>query len=872
MSNLPGFAAEIGGFLYRFITHRILWLMVLTAVLFYILLVRMFQLQIVYHDSFRLPPPRTAQVTQTIPALRGTIYDRHGRPLAINKPTFVLKMDPSVAISNDALLELALLFERNGEQYVDALPISRDYPREFTITGNNPDTVTRLERRWKHDMAVPNHMYATAEEAWQYLRERQFNIDPELSDEDAHRIMNFRSQIFMQRLLNWDTYSPTPIIFAYNVSQATIAAIDEQNDFFTGLFVDIQTLREYPAGRYMSHMLGHVLPITAAQLEENEHLGYTAQDMFGRAGLELSMEHFLRGQPGLQSFDVNAAGRRISNPVRVIEPQPGNRVFLTIDLELQMQAFHVLEHHLSQAVIARLTRGGRADPIVPLETAFISLVEAHNLDIRSILEAEPDSLAYPMRRYIIDRYPEATMARASIDTSREFIVEGIRARRISPAKVMLTMIGTGQLSDPNYEISTILRTQPGRARDILVRKIEAREITPQMLALDPFSGSVIITCVHTGQVLAAVTYPSFDNNRFVNNQDNEYIHRVTVLDPTGPLMNRPFREARAPGSTFKMFTAVAGLEAGVIAPTTRISTRARFTAAGTPGVRCWAGGHGSIPVSTAIAVSCNFFFADVAFRLGNAGRGETLQGIRTLNKYMDFFGLNGFTGVEIGEHPIELRNAGFTGNTMAGPEFKRFQYELLRPASPESSRNWFDGDTSQVSIGQGFNNYTAAQMVRGMAVIANRGVDFPLHLVQMVEDYRGGTVMQNRPAPVETDIVVADSTWDIVIEGMRLVTQPGVGGTATGLFRGFPLSIAGKTGTAEQDPRRLSHSSFGAFAPLNDPQIAIYVAMPFGSTPAYSQIAARIAQDMLGIALGLHHEPERPPQVNGSPAAWGLNR
>jgi len=863
---------DIGKLMYRLLSHRILWLVVLTVLLFYILLLRLFALQITLADHFRLPPPRTAQVTQPIPALRGTIYDRHGRPLAVNVPTFVVKMDPSVHISNEALLELALLFERNGEEYVDDFPISMDYPREFIVTGSTPDAIARREYRWKADMAVPDPVNATAQETWDYLRNRRTivnwpNIDPELSDEDARRIMNFRSQIFMYRLLDWNNYTPTPIIFAYDVSAATIAAIEEQNDIFAGLFIDIQTLREYPAGRYVSHMIGYLMPITAAQLEANEHLGYTERDLFGRSGLELSMEHFLRGREGQQSFYVNSAGRRISTPVIDVEPQSGDRIFLTIDLDLQRAAFHVLEDHLSQAVIARITRGHRNDPVVQLDRVFASFVEAHNLDIRKVLEAEPDNLAYPMHRFILDHYPEAAPNRAGIDRGRDIVLEGLRTRRISPAKILLTLIGTEQITDPDGSIAQTLQRNPARARDILVQKIREREITPQMLNLDPSSGSLVLTCVHTGEVLAAATYPSFDNNRLVNNFDNDYFHHINVLDPTGPMRNRPFRETRAPGSTFKMFTGVAALETGAIAPQSRIQTRAVFTAAGGgSGVRCWAGGHGSINVMQALAVSCNFFFADAAFRLGNVRAGGTLQGIDTLNKYMAFFGLNDGSGVEIGEHPIEYRNLGFTGNTMAGPDYKRFQYERLRPASPESSRNWFDGDTSQVSIGQGFNNYTAAQMARAMTIIANRGEDRPLHLVKLVEDYRGGTVMRNPQTPVETDIEVSDSTWDAIIEGMRLVTEPGSRGTATNLFRGFPIRVAGKTGTAEQDPRRLSHSSFGAFAPYGDPQIAIYVAMPFGSTPQHSQIAARVAQDLIGIALGLDREPERPRAVN---TFWG---
>jgi cell division protein FtsI/penicillin-binding protein 2 len=864
--EIKDLAHDVGRNLYSFLSHRLLWLLVVPAVLFYVLFVQLFRLQVVEAETFRLTPPvRTGQVTRNLPALRGTIYDRHGRPLAVNELTFVVKMDPSVRISNEALLELALLFERNGEDYADSFPISREEPFEFTIDGSTEEQIRRREHRWKHDMAIPNPWEATAQESWDFLRE-QFDIDPELCNEDARRIMNFRAKIFEQRFLGWAAdYEPTPIIFAYNVSSETIAAIEEQNHFFPGLFIDIQAKRVYPAGRYVSHMIGYLRQITPQQLEQNEHLGYTATDLFGRTGLELSMEHSLRGTPGQESFEINSAGRMISAPVRYEEPRPGGRIFLTIDLELQMAAFYVLENALSETIIGRLTTRQRNEPELTLQDIFISFVDAHNLDLRAVMDAEPGCYAYPMRQYILTRYPNATANTfASRQSIQNIITEGITRRLISPAKMLLTLLGTGQITDDCGTVAARLTSQPNTARDIVVEKIRSRELTPQLLNVDPATGSLIITCVHTGAVLAAVTYPSFDNNRLVNNFDNEYWTRINSLDPTHPMINRPFREARAPGSSFKMITAAAALEEGAIGPNTRIFDRVRFTAAGTPHVSCWhSGGHGNINVMQAIAVSCNYFFAETAFRLG--GRGNTAQGIEILNKYMEFFGLNSSSGVEIGDHPIDLRIRGHEGNTMASPELRRFLYLERNPFAPAYSLVWTAGDTSQVSIGQGFNDYTAAQMVRGMAAIANRGTNYYLHLVGHIEDFNGSLISRTQPTYTQTELEFSDSTWDAIIEGMRLVTEPGASGTAVAAFASLRpyIRVAGKTGTAQHGiANRLNHSTFGAFAPYQDPQIAIFAAVPFGITNAYRQIAAQVARDMIGITLGLNMEPEHPDSFN----------
>ena len=831
---------------------RIIWLMLVAFILFLILVFALFELQIRAEESFAevliIETPRTGTVVRTVQGVRGEIFDRHGRPLAINTTAFAVVMDPSVPISNEALLKLALLLEENNERYVDSFPMTRERPFEFTFFGATDEIIRWQEHRFKDDLAVPDPWEATAEETWEFLI-HQWGIDGGLYDEDIRRIMNFRAKIFVQRLIDLNNFTPQPIVFAHDVSRQTIAAIEEHGHIFTGLYIRLVTLRYYPAGRYVSHMIGYLLPITAEQLSQNEHLGYTAFDLFGRAGLELSMEHYLRGILGEETFEVNAAGRRLSEPVILSEPLPGNRVYLTIDLELQRAVFHLLEEYLSETLILRLTLPESYDEYVSLNEALASLVNGYNLNIRRVLDAYEGSLAYPLKQYILARFPYVDSSRASVSRANDLISAGIMAGRISPAEVLLGLIATGHIHDDG--ISEKLINDPSSALEVVIESIQRRELTPQMFNIDPSTASAVVTCTHTGEVLAAVSYPSFDNNRLVGDFDNEYFHTINVLCPTHPMINRPFVEARAPGSTFKMFTAVAALEAGVINPGTQILDGVRFTAAGDPPISCWrSSGHGLIDVVNAIAVSCNFFFAEAAFRLGNERGSRTMEGIATLNKYMEFFGLNGPTGVEIGERNLEFTRAGYYGNTMASPEFKRHVWLSVNPYANEDDMLWTDRDTAQVSIGQGYNAYTAAQMARGMSIIANRGVNFPLTLISRVETFEGQTVRSHEPMPVNSEIRVQSSTWDAVIEGMRLVTEPGANGTAVDAFADSRVRVAGKTGTAEQIVGRFSHHSFGAFAPLEAPVIAVYVNVPFGRTDLIPQIAARISNDIIEIKLG----------------------
>jgi len=854
---------EVGMYIFRFITHRILWLFILSVALFGTILVQLFELQIVLAHTFEAPPPVTHHVTIPTPALRGTIYDRHGRPLAQNRLVFVVKMDPSVPITNEALFQLALLFQRNGEDYVNSFPISLN-PFEF-----NPAIAASPQQqfRWKDDMAIPNPRYATAEESFLNLRER-FGIDPDKSDEDAVRILNFRCKIFRERLILIEHYNPVPILFAIDVSQETIAAIAENNTLFTGIYIDIQATREYPTGIYMSHIIGYLRQITAEDLATNEHLGYTHTDMFGRQGLERSMEHYLRGTPGLQTIEVNRMGARIGQPTIIQEAQPGDRIFLTIDLELQIEAYYMLKHYLTQVLINRLnSRDPRSHPLTP-QQVFISFVRGYNLDVRAVLSAE-DGPAMAMQQYILQRFPDATPNASREDLTRinNLIIDGMRSSpiRVTPAKMLLTLIGTGQITDPDGNIEQQLTTRTGAARDslarsVLIEKIETWEITPQQVGQDPYSASMVIVDVPTGAVLAAVSYPSYDNNRLVNNMDVAYFNHIYFMDPTEPALARAFREPRAPGSNFKMITAVAALEGGSITPSTRIFDRVHFTRAGRPHFRCWSAGHGSINVAQAIAVSCNYFFAEASFNLGSGTDNRTLAGIEIMNTYMMHFGLHQGTGVEILE--FHEQYIGFDGVRIASPDFKQFLVLQANENAPLHEQRWFDGDMIRTAIGQGFNNYTTAQMARAMNVFANRGTNYRLFLVGHIENAVGQTIRRTEPEAVCMGLEFNESTWDEVTEGMRLVTQPGAGGTAVNLFRGFPIDVAGKTSTTQQILTRFPHSAFGAFAPIDDPQISIYVTVPFGATTAYTQVSGRIARDMIAVALGQGLEAEQPASNN----------
>ncbi len=392
---------------------------------------------------------------------------------------------------------------------------------------------------------------------------------------------------------------------------------------------------------------------------------------------------------------------------------------------------------------------------------------------------------------------------------------------------------------------------------VIVDCLENGSITPQMTGLDPCTGSIIVSNINTGEILAAVGYPTFDNNQFVNTFNSEYFYKLNN-DLTTPFVNRPFLEPRAPGSTFKMISAITALETDIINDKTIIYDYVSFTKAGVPYTNCWSSvSHGPINVVKALEVSCNYFFCDAIYNIGNVKEGTEKESIAALNKYMIAFGFNDPTGVEISE-----RNQGNPPDrlTISSPEYKEAVEKRQNPDAPPSRLKWYDGDTVKTAIGQANNNYTAANMAKYISTIATKGLRYRFHLVDKIETQKGALLEKVEPK-VESKLDISPETWDSVYDGMIRVTE-GSNGTAAYIFRDFPIRVAGKTGTAQENDKRNDHSSFGGFAPYEEPQIAVYVLIPFGDTVSLPAVASQIARDVIAEYMGLNMEPETPVKYN----------
>lgn len=385
----------------------------------------------------------------------------------------------------------------------------------------------------------------------------------------------------------------------------------------------------------------------------------------------------------------------------------------------------------------------------------------------------------------------------------------IHQNLISGSQLCLLLYDQGVLKRDEEQI-TALTTGSISAYNFIREKIKNLEITPAQLALDPCTGSCVITDVKTGEILALVSYPGYDNNRLANTMDSAYWASL-LDDRSKPLFNYATQEQTAPGSTFKMMAATAGFAENVIDTEIQIKDEGRFTRLEEKGPKCWiypASNHGLINVAEAIRDSCNYYFYETGYRLSlNGSVYNEKKGIATIQKYAAMYGLNETTGIEIPEYAPQVAN----------------EYPIT------------------ASIGQSNHNYTTTQLARYVTAVANKGTVYQQTLLKEVRDPNNETVLESYAPTVKNQIdVLNPSQWDSIHSGMRMMVEN------SDSFKDFPVPVAGKTGTAQQVTNRPNHALFVGFAPYNNPLISIATRIAYGYT---SHNATDISRDILSYCF-----------------------
>jgi penicillin-binding protein 2 len=323
------------------------------------------------------------------------------------------------------------------------------------------------------------------------------------------------------------------------------------------------------------------------------------------------------------------------------------------------------------------------------------------------------------------------------------------------------------------------------------------------------AGSAVVLDVNSGEVLAMASYPTFDPARF-----NELWGSLNS-DTDRPMWNRAIAGQYAPGSTFKVLTAIAALESGAVRPSETIFDEGLYKYYASSGYtpRCWiypstGHGHGNQNVTQALENSCNYYFYEVGRRMG----------IDVLAGYGAKLGLGEYTGIEL---PGEAKGI--------------FASRAYRE---KNNTVWYPGDTLQAAIGQSDHLFTPLQLANYIATVANGGKRYQVHLIKGVKSYDDAkSVMETRPKVLEEVKIKADN-YRAVLDGMRKVSETG---TASATFTGFHIPVGGKTGTASV-PSGADNGLFVAFAPFDDPQIAVAVVIEHA---AHGSTIAPVARDVI---------------------------
>lgn len=342
------------------------------------------------------------------------------------------------------------------------------------------------------------------------------------------------------------------------------------------------------------------------------------------------------------------------------------------------------------------------------------------------------------------------------------------------------------------------------------------------------AGVAVVLNVKTGEVLAMASNPDYNPSAFVNGID-ENTWNYYINGDTKPLENKAISAMYSPGSTYKMVTALAGLETGAITTTDKIRDTGIYRKYNSSW-KCWKiSGHGYLDVSNAIERSCNYFFYELGDRVG----------IDTLAKYSYYLGLGHKTGIEL---------KGEISGVLASNEIAK-----------QENRVWNPGETISAAIGQSYNTFTPIQMAKYVAMVANRGKKLDVTIVKSIIRPDGSEIPRNEYeskvseklglTPDDTEeMSFNEANIQAILEGMRGVTSES-GGTAYSTFRDFDIEVGGKTGSAQTGVEGKTNAWFVGFAPFDNPEIAIVVFVRNGGSGGYT---AEVARDIIAQYFGMN--------------------
>lgn len=899
---------DIKDFLKKFFSSRLFVLAAVFIVFFGIILARIFTLQVVNGKSYQENFSLKIQMKQPINAARGNIYDKNGKLLAYNELAYSISINDSTTYSstkeknkavNAELAEILTVLKNNGETLNNDFKIDRkkDGTYSFNVSGSSLNRFradvfgksSADDLEYDKDTGI-DEANATAEQIMEYLMGKDnFGISSKYDGDLAYRIVVVRYAMLGNRFARYKE-----VKIATDVSDQTVAYVNEHMDTLSGISVNEDMIRKYNYSEYFSSIIGYTGPISESEYTalHKKNKDYTQNDTVGKAGLEQYYETYLRGKNGEQKFYIDNVGR-ISEIISSTDSVAGDDLYLSIDADLQKATYLALQNEIAAIVYSNIKSG--EIPINDVYTALIgnSVINTEHFSkakasdteknvlsvfksrqkttlgkIKQELTSSPEALN-TMSDEVLDEFTyiismlkdDQVLLKNEIDTSDsvyqkwknqkispkeylsycitqhwidisqlnvdekyadstevydalcKYILKNIKTDtefskiiyqymitrgEISPRQLCLILFDQGVL---DYDDATVNKLKNGSLspRDFLMKKIYNIEITPAQLALEPCTGSCVVTDEKTGEIRAMVSYPGYDSNKLANGVDSEYFASLQH-DKSFPLLNYATQQKTAPGSTFKLVSATAGLAENVITTSDQIRCTGIYNDISNK-PKCWIypGSHGLDNVSEAIRDSCNVFFYTVGNRLAQKKTGSynDANGIDLIQKYAHIYGLDQKTGLEISESKSSVAT----------------KYPVM------------------AAIGQSDNNYTTVALSRYVTAVAS-GKKYNYQLMNKIVDADGKTVKKYKADYEDISDTLTSSQWDAFHSGMREVVS------TMDRFQGFDIPVAGKTGTAQQTGHA-NHGLFVGYAPYDDPEITIAVRIANAYSSHNAATAAR---------------------------------
>lgn len=941
---------EVFEYILSLFKSRIFPLILVFAILVGVLINRLFGLQIINGESYVKDLSSSIQKDMSVAATRGRIFDKNGVLLAYNDLAYAVRISDSGKYNNNAEKNEKLnasidktldIIEAKGDTYSNDFPIVyEDGQYVFNIKDNELLRFLRdIYGKRSISELSDGERNVTAQELFRQLCEKYEVVVASDSSKNQATVLSstvsfLKSQGYMveaagfsvdhalmivnlRRYMSANSYNRyISFTIANEVSDETVAAILESSDDLTGVTVEEQYIRRYVDSVYCSQILGYTGTVSTSELET---LGdkYDSNDTVGKSGIEKSMESVLSGTKGERQVYVDTVGR-ITEVLGETDPETGNDVYLTIDINLQKNLYNAIEDRLVQILLTYMTSGdtkysytsnGSVDTVYILaKEVYFALIDNNIVSIKHIAEQSTDTEAQVYSAFLSkqdstmdwirseladgdtpygklneeqqlyiwyvytslkdrgvfntsnvdttdDVYKDWTQAdgtslkellthgiaknwinlnvfsteqytslQESYDALLDYIDGYLREDTSFYKKMYKYMINSGSISgrqvcmllyeqgvlDMNSENSRYSALAAGSlgAYDFMTYAISNKIITPAQLALEPCSASAVVTNPKNGDIIAMVSYPSYDNNKLSGSVDAKYFNSL-INDKASPMLNRATQSFTAPGSTYKPCTTIAGMDTGIISSGTTFYCSGSFDKV-TPSPKCWRlSGHGGEVAATAIRDSCNVFFYNVGYNLACSKNGNynSTYGTTILQKYSDLLGLSTKAGVEIEESEPMASNT----NSVAS------------------------------AIGQGNHKYSTLNLARYVTTIATSGTCYNLTLVDKITDSDGNLIEDNH-ADVDHQVELSSNIWSTVHEGMMLA------GNSYSTIAKLGLKIAAKSGTAQENTNEPDHSLLVTYSPYDDPQICVSVCIQHGYS---STTSMDLTADVYKIYYGM---------------------